>query len=187
MLYLVEYADWNSQGKIGLGGSDKDAIQNSGLCDSMTYHTGTNAADRTNRGHVRYRYIEDLWGNAYDFCDGIYFDDTSIYCIKNPSSFSDTSGGTYVGTRSTGSKIPKSFTSPSAQGFEYALFPSDVTTTSDYTTYVCDQYGYGSSGVTIRIGCSAASTTTNGLFYFDGIREASYYRANTSSRLMKLP
>ena len=87
MLYLVEFADWNSQAKIGGGCSDSGSVQNMGLTDSMTYHTGTTATaiGATNYGHIQYRHIEDLWANILDWCDGIYFSDTSVYGIKNPS------------------------------------------------------------------------------------------------------
>lgn len=39
MLYLVEYADWNSQAKIGYGCGNNSAAQAMGYTDSMTYHT----------------------------------------------------------------------------------------------------------------------------------------------------
>ena len=40
MLYLVEFADWNSQAKIGYGCGNNSAAQNVGASDSMPYHTG---------------------------------------------------------------------------------------------------------------------------------------------------
>ena len=187
MLYLVEYANWNSQATIGYGCGNGSAAENSGLCDAMTYHTGTNAASRTTYGHVRYRYIEDLWANVYDWCDGIYFDGSTsnVYCIKNPASFSDTTGGTNVGTRSTTSGCITGYTKPSVSGFEYALFPSSVSGT-DYSIYVCDRYYYSASSVCIYVGGFYSQYQNYGLFYSGSYTASSTY-AYIGARLQRLP
>lgn len=39
-LYIVEFADWNSQSKIGQGVVSEDYTQSSGGTDVMNYHTG---------------------------------------------------------------------------------------------------------------------------------------------------
>jgi hypothetical protein len=57
---------------------------------------------------VQYRYIEDLWGNSMDFCDGITFNQTNIYCFENFADYSDSytsAGATLVGTRPTSSGL----------------------------------------------------------------------------------
>lgn len=54
MLYLVEYANWNSQATIGYGCSPRNNKFNMGATDAMTYHTGTSAASRTTYGSVQY-------------------------------------------------------------------------------------------------------------------------------------
>lgn len=186
MLYLVEYADWNSQAKIGYGCSTGgSATENSGACDAMKYHTGTNAASRTTYGHTRYRYIEDLWGNVYDWCDGIYFSSANVYCIKNPASFSDTANGTLVGTRATSSNYIKSWTNPTASGFEYALYPSTVG--GSETTYVPDYCYYSAGGVVLRVGGSYYQNQYHGLFYLGGSGTASDSSGYIGSRLQKLP
>lgn len=187
MLYLVEYADWNSQEKIGYGCSDAGSVQNSGLCDSMTYHTGTNAVNRQTYGHTRYRYIEDLWGNVFDWCDGIYFSSGTVYCIKNPASFSDTSGGTNVGSSATASGYIKGYTDPSASGFEYALYPNSVDSNLDGSTYIGDYCNYHSSGVVLCVGGGYSQGQGRGLFFLFGDSAASYKDAYIGSRLQKLP
>ncbi|MCR4834380.1 MAG: hypothetical protein K5900_12465 [Butyrivibrio sp.] len=187
MLYLVEYADWNSQNVIGYGCGNGSATENAGSTDVMTYHTGTNASSRTTYGHVQYRHIEDLWANVRDFCDGIYFSGVNIYCIKNPADFSDTTGGTLTGTRSTTSNCIKSFAIPSASGFEYALYPDETVSDSNYATYVCDQCYYDSSGVVLNVGGSCGQNQVYGAFYLGGHYTASGTDANLGSRLQKLP
>lgn len=187
MLYLVEYADWNSQAKIGYGCGNNRGTENAGSCDNMTYHTGTNAANRTTYGHTRYRYIEDLWGNAYDWVDGIYFSGANIYCIKNPSSFSDTTGGTNVGTRDTSGGYISAWTNPSASGFEYALYQASGGNAGSDSTYVCDYCSYNSSGVVLFVGGNYGQNQGRGAFYLNGSNAASYKGAYVGSRLMKLP
>lgn len=189
MLYLVEFADWDSQKKIGYGCGNSTSVENCGLTDSMTYHTGTNATNRTTYGHTQYRYIEDLWGNVYDWCDGIYFSSTNVYAIKNPSSFSDTTGGTLVGTRSNTSGCISAWNNPNASGFEYALYPSAIVSDNTCQTYISDYCSYSANAVCLRIGSNYSTTDgrRRGLFNLNGNNIASYTHNGTGSRLQKLP
>ena len=186
MLYLVEFADWNSQAKIGYGCGNNSAAQAVGASDSMPYHTGTMQASRTTYGvGCQYRYIEGLWDNVYDWCDGIYFSGANIYCIKNPTSFSDTSNGTNIGTRPTSSNYISAWSIPTASGFEYALYPSAVA--GSESTYICDYCYYGSGGVVLRCGGYYVQDQDYGLFCLNGDNAASYSGANIGCRLQKLP
>lgn len=191
MLYLVEFADWNSQDKIGYGCSDNSSVGNMGYTDNMPYHTGTTQSNRTTYGlGTQYRYIEGLWDNVTDWCDGIYFAGTSnadVYCIKNPASFSDTTGGTKVGTRATTGGYEKAFTAPSASGFEYALYPNSVDSNLDGTTYTSDQSSNSTSGVVLRVGGAYNHHNGYGLFCLNGNNTATTKYAAIGSRLMKLP
>lgn len=185
MLYLVEYANWNSQATIGYGCSPSNAKFNMGATDNMVYHTGTSAASRTTYGSVQYRHIEGLWDNVYDWCDGIRFSGSTVYCIANPASFSDTSGGTNVGTRATSSGYISGWTNPTADGFEYALYPNAVS--GSETTYVCDYCGYSASGVVLLVGGGYGQDQLLGAFYLYGNYAASVANAGIGCRLQKLP
>ena len=186
MLYLVEFADWNSQAKIGYGGGSNIAPQNVGASDSMPYHTGTMQSSRTTYGvGCQYRYIEGLWDNVPNWCDGIYFSGANVYCIKNPASFSDTANGTNIGTRPTTSNCISAWSIPSASGFEYALYPSDVAGSD--STYICDFCSYESSGVVSLCGGSYTQSQSVGLFFLNGSQTASDSPAYIGCRLQKLP
>lgn len=185
MLYLVEYANWNSQATIGYGCSPSNAKFNMGATDNMVYHTGTSAASRTTYGSVQYRHIEGLWDNVYDWCDGIRFSGSTVYCIANPASFSDTSGGTNVGTRATSSGYISGWTNPTADGFEYALYPNAVS--GSETTYVCDYCDYDALGVVLRVGGNYGRNQDRGAFYLGGSNSASGAVAYIGCRLQKLP
>ena len=186
MLYLVEYANWDSQGKIGFGGSDNGSSAVAmGSSDSMPYHTGTMKSSRNTYGvGVQYRYIEGLWENVLDWTDGIYFNGTSTYCIKNPANFSDSTGGTLVGTRSnTSSNYIASFTNPTASGFEYALVPATITYNDD--TYVTDSNFGG--GTVLKMGLYWMTSKQGGMFSYFGDSSASETHPAIGSRLMVLP
>lgn len=185
MLYLVEFANWNSQTKIGYGCGNGSSVVNNGSTDAMVYHTGTDASSRTTYGHTQYRHIEGLWDNVTDWCDGIYFSGSNVFCVNNPNNFSDSSGGTNVGTRATSTGYIKAWNVPSASGFEYALYPNLVGGSD--STYVPDYCNSGSSGVVLRVGGDYYQYQYFGLFYLVGDEGASTTRNHTSSRLMKLP
>lgn len=203
MLYLVEYADWNSQDKIGRGGSDSGNIENLGATDLMTYHTGTTKTDKETPGHTKYREIEDLWGNVCDWVDGIYFANTDIYIIKNPANFADTSNGTKVGERLSGassgsghqnSGVVKSWTEPTATGYEYAIYPYELTTDNDYLTYSCDRCMTIITGQSSKynnaLQVSVPANFTNrvgGLFFLLGNVGATDSNSSSGCRLMRLP
>ena len=185
MLYLVEYANWNSQATIGYGCSPSNAKFNMGATDNMVYHTGTSAASRTTYGSVQYRHIEGLWDNVFDWCDGIRFSGSTVYCIANPASFSDTSGGTNVGTRATSSGWISGWTNPTADGFEYALYPNAVS--GSETTYVCDYCNYFASGVVLCVGGDYGQNQIRGAFFLYGNNAASNADTSIGCRLQKLP
>lgn len=184
MLYLVEFAHWNSQGKIGRGCSDSGSVQNTGLCDAMTYHTGTNTVNLYTYGHTRYRYIEDLWGNVYDWIDGVYVSSGKAYFIKNPADFSDSIGGTYDGFSNSliGINEIKKFKKSSVTGFEWVVYPSETGYSMYYDDYICD-VGTSSAGGVV-VGGAWSQTDRSGLFYQ---QTNSSRDSSIGSRLMVLP
>lgn len=188
MLYLVEFADWNSQACIGYGCGTTSSKANEGATDAMQYHTGTNAANRETYGEIQYRHIEGLWSNVVDWVDGIYFNNTNIYAIKNPADFSDNANGTLVGTRAITDGVPQTFTEPTASGYEYALYPATVDG-SDYTVRTCDECYFISSGTILLVGGDYTSQNqSTGLFCLSGTFDAnSFAGINIGSRLQKLP
>lgn len=185
MLYLVEFADWNSQKVIGYGCSDSGSVQNTGFTDAMPYHTGTTTTSRTTYGHTQYRHIEDLWGNVLDWCDGIRFSSSDVYIINKPADFSDSAGGTKVGTRPTSSNWISAWNVPTASGLEWALYPSAVS--GGEQTYVGDYCYYNSSGVVLGVGGGYDQNQNRGAFCLNGYYSASGSYSSIGSRLQKLP
>ena len=183
LLYIVEFADWNSQNKIGYGCGNNSGVQAMGYTDSMPYHTGTTQSNRTTYGlGTQYRYIEGLWDNVFDWLDGCYYNSNGLNIILNPSEFSDSSNGKAVGVPSSG--YPSAFSVKDVSG-TFELFIPTAANGSD-STYSCDYWGFGSSYPCLCAGGSYSQVLNRGLFYVY-YASASSSSADLGCRLLELP
>lgn len=182
MLFLVEFADWNGQTAIGYGCSSGNSKQNNGRTDSMQYHTGTTAANRTTYGFTQYRNIEGWWDNVYDWMDGCYYNSNGLNVIKNPAQFSDSANGVLVGKPVAG--YPSDFTIPTQDGLEWALFPSAAN--GSQTTYVPDYWNYNGSGPCLLHGGNYNQGLNHGPFCVN-CGTASYTYSYIGCRLQERP
>lgn len=181
LLYIVEFADWNSQAKIGYGCSPNSNTFAMGYTDSMPYHTGTDQSSRATYGGTQYRNIEGLWDNVLDWCDGCYYNSSGLNIILNPANFSDSSGGTAVGVPSNG--YPSAFTVKTTGGFPLFI-PTAASGSSE--TYSCDYWYFDSSLPCLYVGGHYSHYSGYGLFCVD-YNTASYYYGNIGCRLQELP
>lgn len=183
LLYIVEFANWNSQAKIGYGCGNASNVENMGYTDSMPYHTGTTQSSRTVYGlGTQYRNIEGLWDNVVDWMDGSYYNSNGMNIIMNPSSFSDSSGGTSIGTPSGG--YPTAFSVKNVSG----TFPTFIPTSANgsNSTYSCDCWYFDSSHPCLFTGGIYVRLLDYGLFYFD-CNSVSGTSPVIGCRLMELP
>ena len=182
MLYLVEFADWNSQAKIGYGCGNNSSAQVMGYADSMQCHTGTSQASRTTYGlGTQYRHIEGLWDNVYDWVDGCFYNASGLHIILNPNNFSDSNGGTIIGTPTSGY--------PSALDIKTGLnnqWPLPTAAGGSDSTYVPDYWDFSASYPCLYVGGSYGRSLYHGLFYV-GCNTATGAVASIGCRLMKLP
>lgn len=181
LLYIVEFADWNSQAKIGYGCSPSGSKFNMGATDSMPYHTGTTQNSRTSYSCCQYRNIEGLWDNVYDWMDGCYYNGSGLNVIKNPNQFSDSANGVSVGTPSNG--YPSKFTVKTNGGFP--VFVPSQSNGSD-STYSCDGWGFNASGPCLFVGGGYSRDADRGLFCV-GYSGSSGSGASVGCRLQELP
>lgn len=187
LLYIVEFADWNSQAKIGGGCAptgSTSAVRNMGYTDGMTYHTGT---DQTTigaevYGGTQYRNIEGLWDNCYDWLDGCYYNANGLNIILDPSSFSDDTGGTAVGIPTSG--YPSAFTKKEVSGTYPMFIPS--ASSGSATTYSCDNWYFSASLPCVYAGGYYNQSQNLGLFYlsYTSVSGSNAYRG---CRLLVLP
>ena len=178
-LYIVEFADWNSQSEIGQGYTNNNSSEiSSGRTDSMTYHTGRASGTDGNTA-VQYRGIENLWGNVYQWVDGFNAYGTTAYACTDPSKYADdtTTGYTNIGT------LP-------ASGYIKDLTVTDngllipKTSGGSETTYIPD-YMLSSSGWRVLfVGGLWSSGAGAGLLYFSADSASSVSYSGISARLL---
>ena len=183
MLFLVEFADWNGQTRIGYGCSASESKANNGQTDSMGYHTGTTAANRTTYGFTQYRNIEGWWDNVYDWMDGCYYNSNGLNVIKNPAQFSDSANGVLVGKPADGG-YPSDFTIPTQDGLEWALYPSAVN--GSETTCVPDYWAFFDISPVLEHGGQYFQNLDHGPFFVTCIYESGAV-PGTGCRLQERP
>lgn len=183
LLYIVEFADWNSQAKIGYGCGNNSATENMGYTDSMPYHTGTMLSSRTTYGvGTQYRNIEGLWDNVLDWIDGCYYNSSGLNIIMNPNDFSDSSGGTAVGVPSNG--YPSAFSVKDVSGTFQMFIPTAAS--GSESTYSCDCWYFGASSPCLCVGGYYSQNGGLGMFYVTCYTASSTY-AHIGCRLLELP
>lgn len=181
LLYLVEFADWNSQACIGYGCGNSSST-NMGYTDSMPYHTGTTRDNRDSSGYgTQYRNIEGLWDNCSDFIDGAYYDTNGLNIILNPNYFSDVSYGVSVGIPKSG--IPSAFNVANQAGFPM-IIPSD--NRGGFETFTCDSWGFSQNSPVLWGGGGPVATENSGLFFIN-CKTIQIANSITGSRIMELP
>lgn len=204
MLYLVEFASWNAQEKIGGGEgvSGGSAIFKTGYTDAMTYHTGSIATSigETAYGGEQYRWIEGLWDNCLEYIDGITFYDNNIYAFINPDDYSDNhNDGVLVGAQPTNAMMMiRDYQFSNANNFEWFMFPVSKSI-QNVKCYPNDVYMYYSESAnkdcvltaggyySTSEGYAALAGTNAGLFALDTRVDANSTASNTGGRIMELP
>ena len=175
LLYIVEFAHLNTQSKIGAGITSGGAALTIGETDILTYHTGrvdgtadnVSAVDGTadNVSAVQYRWIENLWGNVWNWVDGILIQDGLVYICNDRANYASSITSDY---ESTG------LYTPTAQGWHKTdqdyndcyLIP--LTTGSSDSTYTCDYYYYYSGLRGLLVGGCYGYGSSAGLFSWYG-------------------
>lgn len=147
MLILVEFANNNVQNVIGRGNCDSNMGLETGTCDSVTNLTGT-PAGTSGKVDVVWRGIEGFWGNAWEYIDGVNWNDGSYYVCNDPSNYADDTQINYEKLSFTGS-TSWSASYITEEGLDtgnnpHVMLPSAAGSGSE-TTYNCDAC-YSSTG-----------------------------------------
>lgn len=185
LLYIVEYADWNSQSKIGMGWVDNHGSSiASGGTDSMTYHTGR-ASGPDGSTAVQYRHIENPWGNVLEWIDGINFSSDTIYICTDISKYADNTSTNYT---NIGAKAQ----SPgyiSATGYSsaspWSFYPTSVS--GSETTYISDYATSYFGWSVLSVGGKGNDGSKAGLFCFYTSYSSDVTTTDAGSRLIFVP
>lgn len=90
LLYLVEYADYNAQSKLGQGkvaSRGYSEFVNFGDCDVLGMKSGCIVDDGLHG--VTYRGIENIFGDSFQFCDGLYLSNGKIFISYNAENYNN--------------------------------------------------------------------------------------------------
>lgn len=185
ILYLVEYADYNSQAKLGQGwtSGNSTALTN-GSCDTLGMKSGRPTGTDGKTG-VIYRGVENIFGNIWQWVDGINISSRKAYVCTDPTKYADnTTSGDYVGL---------SYTNASSNGYasklgydaNRSIYAFPIAASGSETTYVCDYYYQSSGSYVAAVGGAWYHTLTAGLFYWNLNYIASDANTYSGSRLLK--
>jgi len=176
-LYLVEFADFDSQTVLGTGWDTGDMGAMGGT-DAAVYHT-----IKVSKAHNQYRWIEDPYSNAREYIDGIINFGGLIYTAALNFYTGDRSQLPYTGISMGTSGLIKGF------GFSYGnswAFIPDETISGDYTQYVHDQFRTENSAERIGlIGGGAGAGGHGGMFHLALDKSATATNSGIGSRLIK--
>lgn len=78
LLYVVEYAHFDTQTKIGKGRVDTSSATSTGATASLGNYSGM-ATGTNGLVSVSYRGVENLWGNTWNWLDGININSSNAY------------------------------------------------------------------------------------------------------------
>lgn len=157
LLYLNEYANFNSQSVIGTGA----LVNTTGATDSLTFHTGSA------NNQVVYRGIEDLWGNRSIFMDGINRINESVNVSTDRDGYSldSTIGYTLVFNGSFSGKFVSSTIFNSSLKWVIGCPDPAKDHIGTATEFLCD-FSQIAGGATNIISGGSSDVAQNGLFYF---------------------
>lgn len=165
LLYIVEFAHLNTQSKIGAGITSGGAALTIGETDILTYHTGRVDGTADNVSAVQYRWIENLWGNVWNWVDGILIQDGLVYICNDRANYASSitndyeSTGLYTPTNSNWHKTDQDYN-------DCYLIP--LTTGSSDSTYTCDYYFYSAGLRGLLVGGDYSNGSGAGLFSWYG-------------------
>lgn len=184
LLYLVEYADYNSQNILGNGNtSNNSGVISSGGCNNLGMKSGCITND--SKHSVIYRGLEDIFGNIYQFVDGINIKSRKAYVCYDPTK--------YVVDKYSGDYQALSYNNGSSDGYSSKLgfdsnnplisFPTETSGSS--TTGTCDYYYQSSSNYVVWVGGCYSDSTSAGLWYWSCYYTSSNYSSNLGARLLR--
>ena len=147
LLYLVEYANFNTQAMLGQGITSV-GVYTAVTGSSNSLGNASSPSTNTSTQFMSYRGIENWYGQIYEFIDGVNVNEYYYYVNNNPATFAD--------NVFTGDYILTEIRSASSNGYVKDLvasgqgFVASSTSGGSDSTFVTD-YFYKSSGIRVVI------------------------------------
>ena len=152
LLYLTEYADFNSQAMIGRGNdAGSDYTMTTGGSNSIG---NASSLSTNNDTWMSYRGIENWYASMFKFIDGVNVQERKYFINSNPATFAD--------DVFTGDYVDSGITSVATNGYVSNLVPSkkgfvaSAVAGSD-STYIPDYFYQAAGSRIVLFGGSAGS------------------------------
>ena len=182
-LFYVEFATLNSQSiHPGLTGGPESGT--TGTTDAVAASSGAMGTGATHQ--FMYRGIEDLWGNVYQWVDGVNFNDRQAWVCENADNYaSDIFASpyqklSYVNADSDGYVKEIGF-DPNRP---YAEFPV-VTSGANSTTYYSDNYYQAAGQRVARFGGHFPAGASAGVSLWDLSHASTMTASSSGGRLVR--
>jgi hypothetical protein len=186
LLYLVEYADYNSQAKLGLGytNASNTIAVTSGATDYLGMKSGS--VDGTDTKSIIYRGIEDIFGNTWQFIDGINIQNYQVYICYDQTQYSvDTYTGCYqklgyVNATTNG------YVSKLGYDSDNPLVAFPIETKGNSSTGTSDNYSQNSGNRILCFSGAWNSSLNTGIWYWSFNQTSSVSQSYIGARLIKI-
>ncbi len=186
LLYLVEYADYNSQLKLGAGytnASHTGPIA-SGGCDILGMHSGS--ADGSDNSSIIYRGVENIFGNVFQFIDGINIKDHQTYICYNKNQYESDKFNECYQPIGYANAATEGYISKIGYDSDNPLVALPIETLENENTHVGDIY-WPKKGNMIVVGSGGYDNGTNaGLYILSCSVDSSASWEFISARLLKI-
>lgn len=170
-LWLVEMKTTNSQSIMYGYANDNPALITTGKTDTVKTSSGSPISNTDGKHAMKYRGIENLWGNTILWCDGISFSNNKVYVCTDPASY--TAGKidapyVYQGDRAASYGYVKKV-EPLGQN---PLIQYVTEVGGSLTTYFCDavevNHSPSAPATALTVGGGLSTTTNAGLWNWKG-------------------
>lgn len=202
MLYLVEYQTFYSQDELGDGNTNGSYLSSSnsqsdsphtiaGAGDSWangsTDGTQPSAGAKPGTAYMKYRGIENLYGNCWNWSDAI---NVNVGATGNVHLANDNDRSNYADDTATGHTLVSSSLS-TGQNFISALLPLDQyflasAVSGSSSTYITDiHFGSSTSNRVVPVGGSAGEGASAGVFCLVALNASSVTNRVVGARLAR--
>lgn len=181
MLFAVEYG-FNSQIAVGQGVVSASAATYAG----QTTGNITSGTQDNQTTPVNWRGIENLWGNIWDWIDGLNVNKRTPYFCNTYTFVDDTSTGyTQISFSLPSSNYITAFGYDSTN--DWVLLPSKSSSTANSTGPIGDYVNSNSEWRVARLGGHWGDGSNAGAFYWSCGSNSSSANENIGARLMFIP
>lgn len=182
LLYLVEYADNNSQNTLGKGISS-GSRSNSGQLDSLGMKSGCLNNDAAHS--VMYRGIEDIFGNVFQLIDGVNINNRQAYVCMDLTKYEfDKYDGDYIQVGYVNSSSDGYISKLGYdENYPLLMLPIECSGVNENTGFT-DNYWQNTGSRAFRYGGYSSGGSGCGLFYAHCGRTASDSTAGSGARLL---